>query len=139
MKKAKGLWRALLFFVLLAALCGSFALPVGNMSVSAAPHLQSACTEIAKWTFTGNSIVPSSGTGVLSAGTGLTGPTFQTGQVSSETPAISFTAWTTNAGIDVQDYIQFQVSTLGISAITFAFDSRISATGPATFAVDYST
>src|SRR5690242_362708 len=38
MKKAKSLWRALLFLVLLAALCGSFALPVIDMSVQAAPQ-----------------------------------------------------------------------------------------------------
>src|SRR6266498_525405 len=38
MKKSKTLWRALLFFVLLAALCGSLALPVENIRVIAAPQ-----------------------------------------------------------------------------------------------------
>jgi len=42
MKKAKGLWRTLSFFILLAALCGSFALPVGSVSVNAAPRMQAA-------------------------------------------------------------------------------------------------
>lgn len=39
MKKSKRLWRALLFFVLLAALCGSFALPVTDIPVQAAPQI----------------------------------------------------------------------------------------------------
>ncbi len=42
MKPSKRLWRTLLFLVLLAALCGSFAFPVVNVPVSAAPQMQAA-------------------------------------------------------------------------------------------------
>ncbi len=46
MKKAKGLWRTLLFFILLAALCGSFALPTVNMPVNAAPSTSIVISQI---------------------------------------------------------------------------------------------
>ncbi len=46
MKKTKGLWRTLLFVFLITALCGNFALPVGSVSVNAAPQLAPSTTII---------------------------------------------------------------------------------------------
>src|ERR1043165_5202648 len=92
MSKTKSLWRTLLFFVLLAALCGSFALPVIDMSVQAAPQMQAtSCTgtTFTQWTFE-NITEPSTGTGTFSAGSGLSS-SFAAGNPGQ---AVSFGTWT---------------------------------------------
>lgn len=142
MKNSKRFWRALLFFVLLSALCGSFAFPVVNVPVRAAPRMQAtSCvgTEFAKWTFTGNSIDPSIGTGKLSYGTGLATPTFAGGQTTAENPSISFSGFGNQTTIDPNDYIEFSVPIVGRTAIILTFKSRVSNTGPVLFEVYYST
>src|SRR5215216_1508176 len=44
--KTKRLWRTLLFFVLLATLCGSFAFPRGSVGVQAAPQMRAAALSV---------------------------------------------------------------------------------------------
>ena len=138
MKNSQRLWRSLLFITLLAALCGSSVLPTGETSVHAAPLAQStSCTTFVGWTFAGNSDLPSTGTGSLTRGSGLGSPQFLGGPTSSETPAIGFNGWTTANTFDVDDYVEFKVSTLGYKSIRLTFDSRI-ASGPSKFEVRYS-
>jgi len=46
MKRSKRLWRTLFFFVLLAALCGTFAFPVVEFPVRAAPAMQAGTADL---------------------------------------------------------------------------------------------
>lgn len=139
MRTRKPIARILFFVFLLACLLTGLAGTL-RAPVNAAPQMQATTclgTTITQWTFTGNSIIPSTGFGTLVYGSGLNGPTFPAGKNSSETPAISFSGW--GATLDVNDYIEFQFNTLGRNSIVLSFDSRISSTGAAIFEVHYST
>jgi hypothetical protein len=135
--------RIALLFALLAGLLAGVSAPVliGDF-VRAAPARAPlyACPDItaAQWTFTGDVVTPSSGAGTLLAGTGINGPTFPTGQVTSEDPAISYTSWD-SAAFDADAYVELDVDTTNRSNIALTFKYRGSNTGPSTLEIFYST
>jgi len=96
-----------------------------------------AQTTIADWTFdvsqptTAGPISPEVGAGAATA-VGLTSITDSGGNPST---GKSFSG----PGWNVNDYWQFKVSTLGLTGISVSFDQEGSATGPGTFALQYST
>src|SRR5882724_12073243 len=100
-------------------------------------HAAFAQITIADWTFdvsqptTYGPISPEVGSGAATA-FGQTSITATGGNPSS---GKSFSG----PGWNVGDYWQFQVSTLGFEGISINFDQEGSATGPAQFAVEYST
>lgn len=99
------------------------------------------CTSgvFAAWNFTGSVITPSQGYGLLTTA-GLTGPTWPASQPpATNDPAISHTNWGTGALVQGTDYIQFTISTAGRGSIRMDFIDYRSATGPANFAIFYST
>ncbi len=106
--------------------------------------MPTAClgTTFVQWSFDGTS-TPSIGFGTFSEGTGLTGPTFDTGWTSaSGDQAASFTGWTTLPSSDPNDYIEFDVSTLGRASIStplsISFVYRSTSTGPTKLDASYS-
>lgn len=84
---------------------------------------------IALWTFEGETLNPEDGTGVATLGTG--------GSQSFPAGWGSMDSWSSN-GWDVNDYFQFQVSTVGFSNIGVQWEQMGSNTGPAHFALAYS-
>jgi hypothetical protein len=137
MEQSKRLWRTSLFVILLAALCGSFAFPLVNAPVGAAPRMQATgCvgTTIAQWTFE-NVTTPTVGTGTFNSGSGLSAPSYAGGDPGQ---AVSFTNWTTAGAIDTIDFVEFLVPTAGRNAMGFSFDYRATGTGPATLEIHYS-
>jgi len=137
MENSKRLWRALLFLLLIAALCGSFAFPVMNGTVQAAPRMQAtSClgTTIAQWTF--NNVSTSFvGTGTFNPGNGLSALSYPAGNPDQ---AVSFTNWTNTAALDPNDFVDFVVPTTGRNAIVLNFDYRATGTGPQNLEVHYS-
>jgi hypothetical protein len=139
MKFSQIFWRGLVFLILIAALCGGFALPVTGLSVRAAPQ-GAACagTTVTQWTFDGNVTTPSTGSGTFTAGPGLTGQAFFPG--ASGAPgdlAIRYNSWTTSTSLNAMDYVEFIVSTVGRSSISFSFDYRSTGSGPANLEIHY--
>ena len=137
MKNSKKLWRALLFVLLIAAFCGSFAFPLLSRPANAAPRMQAtSClgTTFAQWTFN-NVTTPSLGAGTFSQGSGLSAPSFGAG---SPDPGVSFTNWTTSTSRDTTDYVDFSVPTIGRNSIQLNFDYRATGTGPQNLEIDYS-
>ncbi len=120
-----------------------------GLSARAAPRGKplAACPDpiIAQWTFTGAVAPaippPSSGSGTLLAGSGLSTPSYPTGEVPAEDPAISFTGWSTSATLNTSDndYLEFQIDTSGMNSILLSFKSRVSGTGPNALTIQYST
>lgn len=99
----------------------------------------SACTQqtITQWTFTGDVTTPSTGTGTLSAGSGVALAGFP--DVGPNPPAASYNGWPTSPPRGATDYIEFAVSTLGSTAIHFNFGRNRSTQGPVSLDVLYST
>ena len=131
--------RVVLVISLLIVLCaGLFAPRVGDVEPASAKPL-AACPGgiITQWTFTGDTTVPSTGTGNFAAGTGINAgtPPFPTG---NPDPSISFTSWNTPS-IDDTAYVEFQFSTLGRTLIALSLDLRRSPSGPTLIQVRYST
>lgn len=138
MENPKRLWRALLFLIITAALCGSFAFPLVGMPVNAAPRMQAtAClgTNFARWTFD-NVTTPSLGTGTFSSGPGLPAPDYGVG---NPDPGVTFTNWTTSTSLDPGYYVDFFVPTIGRNSIQLNFDYRATGTGPQNIEIHYST
>ena len=138
MLNSKRLWRTLLYVLLTAALCGSFAFPLTEVSVKAAPQMQAAScvgTPFVGWTFE-NVVTPSTGTGAFNVGPGLPAPTFASG---SSGQAVSFSNWTTSTSLDANYFVEFVASTSGKSTINLNFDYRATGTGPQFLQIQYST
>lgn len=137
MSNSQKFWRAVFFLLLLAALCGSFVFPITYVPANAAPQMQgTACvgTTIAQWTFE-NVTTPSTGAGTFSPGSGLTGPSYVSGNPGQ---AASFTNWTNKSPLDANDYVEFAVPTVGRSSIGLSFDYQASGTGPLVLEIHYS-
>lgn len=121
---------------LLIILCAGLFSP--HMDVAEAKPV-AACPGgiIAQWTFTGNVITPSAGSGNFIAGGGISpaSPQFPTG---NPDPSISFISWDTPT-IDETAFVEFQVSTLGRSSISLSFDFYRSNSGPTLLQVRYTT
>jgi hypothetical protein len=139
MKSSRNFWRSLSFLTLVAALGGAMLLPV-LAPVQAAPRMQAtSClgTTITQWTFTGDVLTPSTGSGVFSAGAGLPAPTFSTGASGGSDRAISYSGWP--LAFDVDSYVDFLIPTSGRNSINLALDYRSTGTGPTIFELQYST
>jgi hypothetical protein len=137
MEHSKGFWRGLFFILLITAVCGGLALPAVSAPARAAPPMQvTACsgTTISQWTFVGDVITPSTGSGTFSVGSGLPSPTFAGG---SPDRAVSFDTWT--LALDNSKYINLLVPTSGRNSIGIAFDYRSTGTGPTILELHYST
>lgn len=89
-----------------------------------------AATIITQWTFEGETLTPSTGTGTATLGTGSS-ESFPAGWGSTD-------AWS-SAGWAVNEYFQFQISTTGYEDITVGWQQTGSDSGPANFALQYST
>lgn len=109
----------------------------------AMPGVASATTVIALWTFEAPN-VPGATTGQSS---GPWNPATGSGSASGFHTSTA-TAWSTPAGNGsaesfssnnwaIGDYFQFEVSTLGLSTVTLAWDQTSSATGPGVFDLQY--
>ena len=140
MKSSRKLWRSLLLFMLIAALCGAMAVPM-LAPVRAAPNMQAtSCsgTTITQWTFTGDVLAPSTGAGTFSAGASLpVAPTFATGPLGGTDRAVSYNNWSLT--FNATSYIQLSVPTLGRNSIGITFDYRSTGTGPTILELHYST
>jgi hypothetical protein len=138
MKTSQQFWRGLFFILLITALCGGLALPViEGEPARAAPQMQAtAClgTTITQWTFLGDVITPSTGTGTFMQGPGLPAPTFAGGNPDR---AVSFDTWTST--LDTSKYIDLVVPTSGRNSIRISFDYRATGTGPNMLELHYST
>ncbi|MGL2966865.1 YDG domain-containing protein [Flavobacterium sp. XGLA_31] len=111
---------------------------------------QLVLTAIAKWTFEGVTIATPGSTAVITAGSAVADQGLQTsGSLFSSTHASTATIWSTPAGNGstksatsdhwaVGDYYQFKVNTSDYHDLAIAFDQTGSATGPASFKVQYS-
>ncbi|HET9906950.1 MAG TPA: hypothetical protein VFQ23_09920, partial [Anaerolineales bacterium] len=80
MRFSQRFWRGLVFLLFIAALCGGMVLPAA--SIGAAPLMQAtACvgTTITQWTFAGDVVTPSTGSGTYLVGPGLPATTFAAG------------------------------------------------------------
>lgn len=136
MRTWKSFPRAALVISLLLILCAGLFAPrveqVGAKPLAACPG-----GIITQWTFMGDTIVPSTGTGSFVAGIGINPAStpFPTG---NPDPSISFTSWNTPA-VDETAYVEFQVPTTGASSIQLSFDFYRSNTGPITLQVRYTT
>src|SRR5688572_17598461 len=142
MKFSKRLWRSSLFIMLISALCGGLVMPM-LAPASAAPQMQAtSClgTTITQWTFTdaaGSGVTtPSTGSGTLSAA-GLSGPNFNAGTPGGTDQAVTFGSWNTTTTVDLTEYVEFVVPTLGRGAIGFSFDYRSTPAGPQTLELRY--
>jgi len=117
-------------------------LPAVNVPVQAAPQMQAtSClgTTITQWTFTGDVITPSTGAGTFVQGSGLPAPAFFTGSSGGADRAVSFDTWTTAATLDITDYIELVVPTVGRDFIALDFEYRATGTGPRNLEIHYST
>jgi hypothetical protein len=84
---------------------------------------------ITLWTFEGETLAPAIGTGTATLGTGGT-ESFPAGWGSTD-------SWS-STGWDVNDYFQFQISTVGFSGIWVNWQQTGSNTGPGNFKLAYS-
>src|SRR5215212_4445193 len=137
MEHSKSLWRGLFFILLITALCGGLVLPAISGTARAAPPMQvTAClgTTIAQWTFEGDVITPSVGTGTFNVGSGLPTATFA-GSASNR--AVSFSSWPSS--LDSTAYIELVVPTSGRNSIGITVDYRSTSTAPTTLELHYST
>src|SRR5215216_2666507 len=128
MEHSKSLWRGFFFILLITALCGGLVLPAISGTARAAPPMQvTAClgTTIAQWTFEGDVITPSAGTGTFNVGSGLPTATFA-GRASNR--AVSFSSWPSS--LDSTAYIELVVPTSGRSSIGITVDYRSTSTAP---------
>jgi hypothetical protein len=85
---------------------------------------------ITQWTFEGETLVPSTGTGTATLGTGGT-QSFPAGWGSTD-------SWSSN-GWSPGEFFQFEVNTVGFSNIGVSWAQVGSNTGPANFTLQYST
>jgi len=132
----RGLLIALVLLSLLSGLIGPRLMPA-----LAAPQKQgsSICPDpiIVQWTYTGNVITPSTGSGLFSTSASVPPPTFPTGEIAAEDPSISFTGWDT-ASLDATAYLEFKIDTTNRYSISLTFKTRISNTGPTSLELYYS-
>jgi hypothetical protein len=118
MEKHQKFLRAILYITLLVGFCAGTLIPrlepgdVVHAAPMGVPLLGCPASTIAQWTFTGNVVTPSTGSGNFFAGSGITGPTYPTGEVSAEDPSISFSSWNT-LGLDNTAFVEFGVNTTG--------------------------
>lgn len=84
---------------------------------------------ITQWTFEGETLTPSTGTGTATLGTGSTS-TFPAGWATTD-------SWSSN-GWASGEYFQFQISTTGYEDITVSWEQTGSNTGPRDFNFQYS-
>src|SRR5687768_10149387 len=140
MNFSKRLWRSLLFIMLISALCGGLVMPI-LAPARAAPQMQAtSCvgTTITQWMFpVANDTTPSTGAGTLSAGSGLSSPSYNAGTGGGMDQAISFASWGSSPSLDTTDYVELIVPTVGRNAIGFSFDYRSTGSGPATLELHY--
>lgn len=131
--------RVILIFTLLTGLCAGLFAPRMGEEVEAKPLAGCPGGIITQWTFLGDVVTPSTGSGTFANGSGLNPPvppyTFFAGNPDR---AISFSGWDT-ASFDPNDYVEFAVDTIGFSDINISFDYRSTATGPTTLELHYST
>src|SRR3990172_12695227 len=130
----------LLLALLIGMLAGVSAPALVNESVSAAPLAACPDPMIIQWTFAGDVVTPSTGTGTFGSGSGLnpSTPPPYTFVAGDPDRAVSFTSWNTPA-LDEDAYVEFRVDTTGRSSITVDFDYRRSPTGPLLLQIRYST
>jgi hypothetical protein len=91
---------------------------------------------VTQWDFTGDTLVPSLGTGTASHGAGQTS-TFVAGPGGAPNRAWNLNTWSTGA-LNEARFFQFTTDLTGGTACVFRFDSYHSATGPADIEVYYS-
>ncbi len=131
--------RVILVFTLLIGLCAGLFAPRMGEEVEAKPLAGCPGGIITQWTFLGDVVTPSTGSGTFANGSGLNPPvppyTFFAGNPDR---AISFSGWDT-ASFDANDYVEFAVDTTGFSDINIGFDYRSTGTGPTTLELHYST
>lgn len=99
-----------------------------------------ATAQIALWTFE-TSIPATAGPHAAEVGTGSATGFHTSGAVVYSNPAGngSVESFSANTWTTVGDYYQFQTSTLGYTGVIVSWDQTRSATGPATFDLQYST
>jgi hypothetical protein len=91
---------------------------------------------ITQWTFTGNVITASTGSGLFANGSGVN----LTFAVGNPDEAVQFTGWTTSlTTLDPNDYVEFSVDTTSISDVAISFDYHSTAAGPSILDLQYST
>src|SRR5215216_5385154 len=79
MKRSKRLWRTLFFFVLLAALCGTFAFPVVEVPVRAAPPMQAGTADLSLTMTVSNTTPNKADTVIFTITVSNAGPNVATG------------------------------------------------------------
>ncbi len=130
-------WSAAL--LLAGFLIGSL-LPSTGERVEAAGQNQPAysCPDptIVLWTFTGDTTNPSDGSGILDYGSDVSGPVFYAGPGGGGDRAINFRGWNSPSQNE-NDFLEFQINTLGKNSIKLNFDSRVTSTGPISFDIYY--
>ncbi len=137
MPKQAPLFRALLASTLLTLLCAGLFVPRMEQQVGASSVNQplAICPDptIAEWTFS-NTTNPSTGSGIFTNGSGITGPSYLSGT------SIYFSSWSTLAALDtsLNEYLDFQVDTTYRTSIQFDFDYRSTGNGPRSFDIYYS-
>lgn len=122
---------ALLGFLLIGLFAGMLMPRV--QSVEAKPLRACPGGVITQWTFTGDVVTPSTGSGTFVSGSGITS-TFSTG---NPDPAINFSGW--SGAFDDNDYIELALDTTLYSDIGISFDYRATGTGPNTLEIRYSS
>jgi len=117
------------------ALCAGMFSP--RVDVAEAKPLE-ACPGgvITQWTFTGDVVTPSTGSGTFTNGAGIT-PSFATGVTGGTDRAMNFTNWETV--FDGNDYVEIAVDTTLYTDIGVSFDYRSTGTGPNTLELHYSS
>jgi hypothetical protein len=143
MQNSKRLWRVLLFLMLTAALCGSFAFKGEYAPVVAALQAQatlcSSGTPIVGWTFQGLPLLGTTvGTGTFTSGSSLLGPSTLVGPSGSTDVAVNFSGWSTD--LDDARSIRLDTSTVGFGKTVLSFDYRVTPNnGPSTLVLKYSS
>ena len=143
MRRREPIFRWLTGWLLLAAL-GVGALGGAGLSVRAAPVIRpfAVCPDptIARWEFTGATVPtippPTTGTGLLSAGTGIEGPTYPS--EAPDGPAISYIRWDT-VFLDLDAFLEIAVDTTNRDSIGINYKYRSTSSGPTTLELHYST
>lgn len=91
---------------------------------------------ITAWDFEGDTLNPSTGSGVARQGPSNTGSGFVTGNPGR---AWTLTNWSQQSELDPDRYFEFEISSTGYSGLSIGVDLMRSTTGPQNVAVRYST